>query len=89
MFVQTLDVINVSRWKMDNGMSGTKVRAISTEARSDDRFRGRDVLELSAPYEAFDSFDSVPGKYELNLTAQTRGGKPVLTVLSVASKAMK
>lgn len=78
-------VIGVKRYSFENRQSGEKVVGCKVSyldekvPSTNPNEKGYPTLEISCPYEMFDKFTVVPGKYDLNFTMKPgKNNKPVL-----------
>lgn len=75
-------VLSTNRWTFkneDNGeqMEGTTIQYIQEPGQPKDNSKGSTPMKISAPLDAFKTFDKVPGFYDITFdVVPGSGGKP-------------
>lgn len=84
--VMTAHVISVMRWEME-GVKGSKVTIVQDSAQTDRRI-GKEIIQVTAPYEAFETLkpfaDELPKPFEMDFEmGLAAGGKATVRILDL------
>lgn len=82
-----LDVVCVTRYDIPNddgrpNTRGTKIHYLGDVLQERDA-KGRQIMSINGPYELYDKFQALPGKFKVSLGQKMSGKKPILRALAV------